>query len=51
MIEVFANDCQAAVASHRYAPGNLGIKLFSRGGDTVATEVKSWKMKSSYQKP
>ncbi len=51
MIEVFANDRQAAVASHRYAPGNLGIQLFSRGGDTVATEVKSWKMKSSYPKP
>jgi sucrose-6-phosphate hydrolase SacC (GH32 family) len=48
MIEVFANDRQAAVAPHRYAPGNLGVSLFSKGGDVVVREVKGWKMKSIY---
>ena len=48
MIEVFANDRQAAVASFRDAGPNLGIRLFSKGGDAVVTEVKSWKMKSIY---
>jgi beta-fructofuranosidase len=46
MIEVFANDRQAAVASHKYASGNLGISLFSKGGDVVVKEVRSWKMRS-----
>jgi hypothetical protein len=49
MVEVFLNDRQAAVASHRYAPGNLGIQLFSRGGEALAAGVKGWKMKSIYQ--
>ena len=48
MIEVFANDRQAAVAPHKYAPENLGVSLFSQGGDVVVTEVKGWKMKSIY---
>ena len=48
MIEVFANDRQAAVASHKYAPGNLNISLFSKGGDVVVKELKSWRMKSIY---
>ena len=48
MIEVFANDRQAAVASHKYAPGNLGIRLFSKGGEIVIGEVKSWRMQSMY---
>lgn len=46
MIEVFANDRQAAVALHKYASENLGISLFSRGGDVVVKEVRSWKMNS-----
>ncbi len=48
MIEVFANDRQAAVASHKYAPENLGIGLFSKGADVAVKEVKSWKMSSIY---
>ena len=48
MIEVFANDRQAAVASHKYAPENLGIGLFSKGGDVVVKEIKGWKMKPIY---
>ena len=51
VIEVFANDRQAAVASQKYAPENLGISLFSKGGDVVVKEVKGWKMKSIYPGP
>lgn len=51
MIEVFANDRQAVVASHKYAPANLGVRLFSQGGDVVVKEVKAWKMKSIYPAP
>jgi beta-fructofuranosidase len=48
LIEVFVNERQAAVASHRYAAGNVAISLFSGGGDAVVKEVKGWKMKSTY---
>ena len=48
MIEVFANDRQAAVASHKYAPENLGVALFSKGGDVVTKEIKSWNLRSIY---
>jgi len=48
MIEVFANDRQAMVGSHRYAAGNLGVSLFSKGGEVLVKEVKGWKMKSIY---
>ena len=48
MIEVFASDRQAAVATHKYEPGNVDIRLFSKGGDVVVKEVKGWKMKSIY---
>jgi len=48
LVEVFANDRQAAVAAHKYEPGNVGVSLFSKGGDVVVKEVKGWKMKSIY---
>ena len=48
MIEVFVNDRQAAVGSHRYTDGNTGIQLISKGGETVAAEVKAWRMQSIY---
>ena len=48
MIEVFANDRQAALAPHKYAPENLGVCLVSTGGDAAVKEVKGWKMKSIY---
>ena len=51
VIEVFANERQAAVASHRYAAGNHGIRLVSRGGDAVASDITGWKMKSTYPQP
>ena len=48
MIEVFANDRQAAVAPHKYASENLGVSLFSKGGAVEVKQVKGWKMRSIY---
>ena len=48
IIEVFANDRVAALAPHRYAPGNLGVSLFSEGGSVRVKEVKGWKLRSIY---
>ena len=47
MVEVFANDRQAAVAWHESSPERLRIGLYSRGGDSTA-RVKAWKMRSIY---
>jgi len=49
LVEVFANDRQAAVSAGRYVPGNTAVSLFSKGGDVVVKEVNAWKMKSIYQ--
>jgi hypothetical protein len=35
MIEVFANDRQAAGAPHKYAPENVGVSIFSKDGDVL----------------
>jgi beta-fructofuranosidase len=48
MVEVFANDRQAAVAWHEPSPERLRIGLYSRGGDSTA-RVKAWKMRSIYR--
>jgi beta-fructofuranosidase len=47
MVEVFVNDRQAAVYMHQHDKDNVGISLFSKGGDITA-KVKGWKMKSIY---
>ena len=49
MIEVFANDRQAAVAWHEYNPRDLHVSLFSKGGDLVVKQVTAWKVKSIYK--
>ncbi|MFM8733672.1 MAG: GH32 C-terminal domain-containing protein, partial [Pirellulales bacterium] len=49
MIEVFANDRQAAVAWHEYKPENLHVSLFAKGGDLVVKRVTAWNMKSIYE--
>ena len=49
MIEVFANDRQAAVAWHEYAPDRLRVSLFAKGGDLVVKRVTAWEMKSIYE--
>ncbi|MDA9110528.1 glycoside hydrolase family 32 protein [bacterium] len=48
MIEVFANDRQAAVAWHEYDPKDLHVSLFSKGGDLKVKSVSAWQMKSCY---
>ena len=49
MIEVFANDRQAAVAWHEYPQDHLNVSLFAKGGDLVVKQVTAWKMKSIYE--
>jgi len=48
MVEVFVNDRQGAVYMQQHDPENVGIHLFSQGGD-INAEVKGWKMKSIYE--
>jgi sucrose-6-phosphate hydrolase SacC (GH32 family) len=48
MIEVFANDRQAAVAWHEYDPNDIYVNLFSQGGDVKVKSISSWKMNSIY---
>jgi sucrose-6-phosphate hydrolase SacC (GH32 family) len=48
LVEVFANDRQAAVSATKFMPENLTVSLFSKGGDVAVEKVTSWKMKSSY---
>jgi sucrose-6-phosphate hydrolase SacC (GH32 family) len=50
LIEVFANDRQAAVAWHDYDPKDLHVSLFSKGGDLKVRKVSAWKMNSIYAK-
>ena len=48
LVEVFANDRQAAVSAAKFVPENLTVSLFSKGGDVAVEKVTSWKMKSIY---
>ena len=48
IIEVFANDRIAALAPHRYGPGDRGISLFSEGDSSLARKVTAWKLRSIY---
>ena len=50
MIEVFANDRQAAVAWHDYKPKDLHVSLFSKGGDLMVKRVSAWQINSIYPK-
>jgi len=47
MVEVFADDRQAAVWKLPHVKENVGVRLFAKGGDVEAS-VKSWQMKSIY---
>ena len=49
VVEVFANDRQAVVKQHDYAPDDVGVCLFSEGGKMEVREVKGWKMAASNQ--
>jgi sucrose-6-phosphate hydrolase SacC (GH32 family) len=50
MIEVFANDRQAAVAWHDYKPKDLHVSLFSKGCDLMVKRVSAWQINSIYPK-
>jgi sucrose-6-phosphate hydrolase SacC (GH32 family) len=48
MVEVFANDRQAVVYMQQHQAEDVGISLFSKGGDIAVKQAKAWKMKSTY---
>jgi beta-fructofuranosidase len=48
MVEIFANERQAAVYFKEHDKENVGISLFSKGGD-ISAKVTGWKMKSIYE--
>jgi beta-fructofuranosidase len=47
IVEVFVNDRQAVVKQHAYAPGDVGVCLFSEGGKMKVRELKAWTMAAS----
>ena len=49
LIEVFANDRQAAVVSHVSIRKNPNIKIFTKDEDLVIKEMHAWKIKSIYE--
>jgi beta-fructofuranosidase len=49
LVEVFANDRQAAVYPHKHFRDNPNISLFTKDSDLVVKEMKTWKMKSIYK--
>jgi beta-fructofuranosidase len=48
LIEVFANDRQAAIAWHEYDPKDLHVSVFSEGAAMRVKSVDAWRMKSIY---
>jgi len=48
VIEVFANDRQAIVASHPMTLDHGHVRAIVRGGDAVIRELRSWRMRSTY---
>ncbi len=45
IVEVFANDRQALVGHHVYAPEETGVCLFSEGGPMAVRALESWSMR------
>ncbi len=48
LVEVFANDRQAAVTALPYAAHHLGLAVFSTGGDLHVPTLRSWRIQSIY---
>lgn len=48
LVEVFANERQAAVTAKEYVPENKGVRLFSMGGDTMVKKIRCWRIRSIY---
>lgn len=49
LVEVFANNRQAAVFAHRHIRAKPNARLFATGGDAVIDSAKAWKIKSIYK--
>ncbi|MBC8372398.1 MAG: glycoside hydrolase family 32 protein, partial [Planctomycetes bacterium] len=49
LVEVFANDRQAAAFIHNHKPEDVNVFLFAKGGDVTVAKVTAWKMKSIYK--
>jgi len=49
LLEVFANERQAAVVTHEHIREHPNISLFTKDRDLKVKEVKAWKMKSIYK--
>ena len=49
LVEVFANDRQAAAIAHKHIRENPNISLFTKDTDLEVNKVKAWKMKSIYE--
>jgi beta-fructofuranosidase len=48
LVEIFINDRQAVVQRHFHKPEDVGICLYSKGGD-IEADVTAWKMAASNQ--
>ena len=48
LVEVFANDRQAAAFAHKEIRENPNLRVFAKGGDAVIKSIKAWKMKTIY---
>ncbi len=51
LVEVFANDRQAAVFAHRHIRENPNVRLFAKGSDATVKSVKAWKIRTIYGDP
>jgi len=49
LVEVFANDRQAAMFAHKQIRENPNIRLFAKGGKAVVKSAKAWKISSIYR--
>ena len=48
LVEVFINERQAVVQSQLHKPEDVGICLYSRGGD-ITVDVTGWKLAAANQ--
>ena len=51
LVEVFANDRQAAAFAHPHIREHPNIRLFSKRGPVVVRQLRAWKMQSIYDRP
>jgi beta-fructofuranosidase len=49
LVEVFANDRQAAVFAVRPARAEPNVAVYAKGGDALVRSVKAWRMQTIYQ--